>query len=311
MEKGERIKLVSIAGPTASGKTALAVKLAKRFNGEIISADSMQIYKGMDIATAKPSEEEKMGVPHHLMDFLDPGEAFSVADFVKLAHEAANDIASRGKLPVLCGGTGLYIRSFLENISFSEQPPDPELRKELEERFEKEGGEAMISYLRTFDPETADKLMPSNRKRILRAIELYTVSGVTMSEQMRASRSQPPKYDVTAILLTFRDREKLYERIDKRVDKMMEMGLLDETKRFYSGCFGKTAAAAIGYKELKPYLDGECTLDEAVKSLKTATRHYAKRQLTWFRRDEYMHPVEVDVSDDVFEEAVSIIQKMH
>ena len=132
MEKGERIKLVSIAGPTASGKTALAVKLAKRFNGEIISADSMQIYKGMDIATAKPSEEEKMGVPHHLMDFLDPGEAFSVADFVKLAHEAANDIASRGKLPVLCGGTGLYIRSFLENISFSEQPPDPDLRRELE-----------------------------------------------------------------------------------------------------------------------------------------------------------------------------------
>ena len=308
MNKNEKIRLIAVAGPTASGKTDLAIKLAKKYDGEIISADSMQIYKGMDIATAKPSEEEKQGIPHHLMDFVDSGDVFSVAEFVRMAHDVAKNIHLRGKLPILCGGTGLYIRSFLENVNFSEQSPDPKLRDELEDRYQKEGGEALIDYIRTFDPEISEKLLPSNRKRIIRAIELYRISGITMSEQIKLSHSQPSLYDFTAILLTFRDRSKLYERIEKRVDKMLDMGLIDEAKQFYSMERSATATAAIGYKELKPYLDGQCTLDEAVQRLKIETRHYAKRQLTWFRKDEYMHRIEVDECKDIFEKTVQIIE---
>lgn len=304
----EKKRLIAVLGPTASGKTHLAVKIAEKYNGEIVSADSMQIYKGMDIATAKPTEDEKEGIPHHLMDFLDPGQSFSVSDYVKLASNVTENIISRGKLPVLCGGSGLYVRSFLDNISFSEEKNNEQLRNELNERYKTEGGETLLKELSEFDPETAQKLLPSNGKRIIRAIEIYKTTGITMSEQIKLSKSEPSPYDITAIGLTFSDRQKLYKRINKRVDKMLENGLLNEASEFYSESKGITASAAIGYKELKPYLDGKISLEAAVEKLKMETRRYAKRQLTWFRKDEYIRWIEIDKCKDVFKEAEKIIE---
>lgn len=302
----EKIKLLAVVGPTASGKTELAVRLAQHYNGEIISADSMQIYKGMDIATAKPTEEEKHGIVHHLMDFLDPDTEFSVSDYTELAHKAASDISSRGKLPILCGGTGLYVRSFLENIKFSEEETNIKLRNELNHRYNEEGGEKLLEYLSGFDPETASSLVPQNGKRIIRAVEIYMTTGITMSEHIRRSRLIPSPYDYTVIGLTYSDRQILYDRINKRVDMMIKNGLIKETKEFYGINAGNTASAAIGYKELKPYLDGKITLPEAVENLKKATRHYAKRQLTWFRRDKYINWIYADKCKDVFYEAKRI-----
>lgn len=304
-----KIKIIAVVGPTASGKTELSVRLAKKLGGEIISADSMQIYKGMDIATAKPTEEEMCGIPHHLMGFLDPGESFSVSEYCLAAHKAARDISDRGRLPVLCGGTGLYVRSFLENITFAEDKADPAIRSELENRYEQEGGQALIDELSAFDPETASALHPSNRKRIIRAIEIYRTSGITMSQSVARSHDVPSPYDVTAIGITYADRSVLYDRINRRVDIMVQKGLIEEAKAFYSMDFGNTAAAAIGYKELKPYLDGKCTLETALEKLKMETRHYAKRQLTWFRRDEYINWIEADRCDSVFDAAMKIIEK--
>ncbi len=303
----EKQRLIAVLGPTASGKTDLAVKIAKKYNGEIVSADSMQIYKGMDIATAKPTEKEKEGIPHHLMDFLDPGQSFSVSDYVKLAAEVTDDIISRGKLPVLCGGSGLYVRSFLDNITFSEEEHNEQLRNELNERYITEGGETLLKELAQFDPESAQRLNPSNGKRIIRAIEIYKTTGITMTEQLRLSKAKPSPYDVTAIGLTFSDRQKLYERINRRVDLMLEKGLLKEAEQFYSEAKGITASAAIGYKEVKPYLEGRISLEAAVEKLKMETRRYAKRQLTWFRKDEYIRWIEADRCNDVFEEAEKII----
>lgn len=304
----DKIRLIAVVGPTASGKTELAVRLAEYYGGEVISADSMQIYTGMTIATAKPTEEEMREIPHHLMDFLDPKEKFSVSEYVELAHKAAKDISERGKLPILCGGTGLYVRSFLENVKFSDEVIDEGLREELNRQYRNDGAEAMIEYIRTFDPETAEKLHPSNVKRIIRAIEIYRTTGVTMSESIRNSRNVPSPYDFTAIGITYADRQKLYDRINKRVDIMLKNGLVDEAKAFYAADIGNTAAAAIGYKELKPYLDGEVSLEQAAEHLKQETRHYAKRQLTWFRRDEYINWIEADKCDDVFEEAIRIAE---
>lgn len=304
-------KILAVVGPTASGKTSLSIELAKAHNGEIISADSMQIYKGMSIATAKPDIEEMQGIRHHLIDFLDPDETFSVSEYVKLANEAAEDIISRGKIPILCGGTGLYVRSFLENIQFSEEKNDPQLREHLTERYKNEGGEKLLEELKEFDPETAAVLLPSNSKRIIRAMEIFILTGITMSESVKKSKSIPSPYEKTVIGITFADREKLYQRINKRVDIMLENGLLEETEKFYQREKGLTASAAIGYKELKPYLDGKLTLDEAVENLKRETRRYAKRQLTWFRRDEYIHWIEADKVDNVFEEAERIIRRYY
>lgn len=306
----KKLRLIAVVGPTASGKTALAVRLAKHYGGEVISADSMQIYKSMDIATAKPTAEEMDGVRHHLIGFLDPGESFSVSDFVGLAHSAAADIAARGRFPVLCGGTGLYVRSLLENISFTEEKSDPVLREMLEERYHTEGGQSLIDEIAVYDPQTASLLHPSNRKRIIRAIEIYRTTGKTMSEQISASRDVPSPYDTIEIGLTFSDRNILYDRINRRVDIMLGQGLVEEARRFFAMETGKTAAAAIGYKELRPYLDGELSLEEAVEHLKQETRHYAKRQLTWFRRDRDVHWIEADKSRDVFEDAVRIIDSI-
>lgn len=302
-------RIIAVVGPTASGKTALAVELALKYNGEVISADSMQIYKGMSIATAKPDEAEMKGVRHHLMDFLDPKESFSVSDYVKLANETAKDIIKRGKLPVLCGGTGLYIRSFIENIQFTEEKSDLDLRRELNIRYINEGGERLIEELREFDPETAERLHPSQSKRIIRAIEVYRLTGITMAEAVKSSKAVPSPFDFTVLGLTFFDRQKLYDRIDRRVDKMIESGLVDEARRFYGSDIGSTARAAIGYKELKAYIEGEESLEEAVDRLKLETRHYAKRQLTWFRRDKYINWIEADKTKNIVDEAVRIINE--
>lgn len=303
-----KTRLIAIVGATASGKTSLSIELAKKYNGEIVSADSMQIYKEMDIATAKPTKEEMQGIPHHLIDFLSPTESFSVSEYVTLAKGAIDDITQRGKLPILCGGTGLYVRSLVENVKFSEEKTDEKLREELNERYKKEGGEILLKELAEFDEETAKTLHPNNGKRIIRAIEIYRTTGITMSQHIKNSKNEPSPYDLTAIGITYADRQKLYDRINLRVDIMMKNGLLKETEDFYSRYNSNTASAAIGYKELKPYLDGEVTLDTAVEKLKQETRHYAKRQLTWFRRDEYINWIEADKCTDILAKACEIIE---
>lgn len=299
--------MIAVVGATASGKTSLAIKIAQEYNGEIISADSMQIYKGMDIATAKATEEEKCGIPHYLMDFLSPTELFSVSEYVEMAKNTMNDILSRGKVPIVCGGTGLYIRSLVENIRFSPEQADENLRNHLNERYEKEGGEVLLQELAEFDPEIAKTLHPSNNKRIIRAIEIYQTTGITMSEHIRNSKNIPSPYEWTLIGITFADRQKLYDRINLRVDIMLEQGLLDETREFYRENKGKTATGAIGYKELKPYLDGEMSLEQAVENLKQVTRNYAKRQLTWFKKDTDINWIYADKCRDIFEEADKIL----
>lgn len=282
----DRIKLLAVVGPTASGKTSLAVELAKELGGEVVSCDSMQIYRGMTVATAAPTEEEQQGVPHHLIGIIDPDESFSVVEYIRRAKETIADIAARGKLPVLCGGTGMYYSSLTDGIEFSDAAELPDLREELRQRAEKEGGQVLLDELAQFDPETAARLAPADHKRIIRAIEVYRATGVTMAQHIADSRSRPPEYDTTAIYLCYQDRQRLYDRIDRRVDIMLESGLEDEARRFYARYGGGTAVQAIGYKELKPYFDGECSLDEAADNLKRATRRYAKRQISWFGRDE-------------------------
>ena len=275
------IKLIAVTGPTASGKTALAVSLAKRFDGEVVGADSMQIYREMSVATAKPTEEEMQGIRHFMIDFLE----FSAADYVKLAKSAINDISSRGKLPIICGGTGLYIDSLLNNISFSEAEVDSDLRRELQSLADEKGGAYLLEMLKSFDPETAKRLHEKNLKRIIRAIEIYKTSGITVSEQNRLSKIAGSEYKYLKFFINFSDREKLYQRIDKRVDIMLENGLLDEAERILCNKDLKTSRQAIGYKELEPYFKGEKPLLECVENLKRSTRRYAKRQITWFKRD--------------------------
>ncbi len=305
-----RIPLAVIAGPTASGKTALAVELCLRLGGEVVCADSMQIYKKMSIATAKPTPEEMKGVKHHLVDFLEPSESFSVADYVLLAHKAAADIYSRGKLPVVCGGTGLYISSLTDNLQFEKTCSETSSRASLKALADERGGGYLLEILRGFDPETAERLHENNVSRIIRAIEVYETTGKTMSEQIKNSRSEPSPYNVCFICLDYRDREILYSRISERVDKMLENGLLEEAREFFNDSTLKTSRQAIGYKELAPYFEGTKTLDECIESLKQATRRYAKRQLTWFRRCEnvnYIYPDECGSFENTVNEAAEII----
>ncbi len=285
----EKIKVLAVVGPTASGKTSLAAGLAKKYGGEVISCDSMQVYKHMNIAAAVPTEEEMQGVPHHLIDFLEPCKKFSVADYVELAHRTAAEIAAKNKLPVICGGTGLYFNSFIDNIKFSEAKADYEYRAELKKRAETEGSQVLLDELSAFDKETADSLSPNNLGRIIRAMEHYHITGRTISEQREQSRKAPSPYDAVIIGINYYNRENLYSRIDSRVDIMVHNGLIAEAREFYEKYAGDTSSAAIGYKELKPYLDGKCSLDEALENLKMSTRRFAKRQLTWFRRDERIH----------------------
>ncbi|MBQ1398045.1 MAG: tRNA (adenosine(37)-N6)-dimethylallyltransferase MiaA [Clostridia bacterium] len=280
------VKVAAVVGATASGKTSLAVELAKRLNGEVISADSMQIYQGLSIATAKPTQEEMRGIPHHLIDFVPLEEEFSVARFCELGHRAIEDISGRNKLPIVCGGTGLYVDSLLNNIIFADVPSDEALREKLNAAFDRCGGDALLNRLRNIDPETAEKLSPADKKRIVRGLEVYELTGTTLSEFSRRSRAFPDRYNSVMIGIGYRDRQKLYDRINRRVDMMLQEGLLKEVKSFYSENAGKTVVQAIGCKELLPYLRGEQTFGEAVENLKRETRRFAKRQLTWFRRND-------------------------
>ena len=281
-----KIPLIAIVGPTASGKTSLAVEICKRFGAEAVSCDSMQIYRGMDIATAKPTAEEMQGIPHHLIGFLDPDESFSVARYCNLANEVISDINSRGKISVLVGGTGLYYSSLTDNIEFLPDETDFEYRDFLKKRAESEGAQVLLDELCLVDPEAAKNLHVNNVGRIIRALEIHHTTGKTKTLQNEQSRQNPSPFNTVAICLDARDRQYLYDRINKRVDLMLEAGLLEETKAFFSSPLGRTARQAIGYKELYPYFKGEKTLEECIESLKMQTRRYAKRQLTWFRRDE-------------------------
>ncbi len=279
-------KIIVICGPTASGKTALAVELAKAYGGEVISADSMQIYTDMDIASAKPTPEEQCGIPHHLVGFLDPSESFSVADYVKLCGECARDIFSRGKTPIICGGTGLYISSFVDNLTFDDSERDLAYREEMRRFAEENGNAALLEKLREIDPETAAALHENNVGRIIRALEVFRTTGHTISRAKEMSRRMPSPYEFVTITLDFENRETLGERINRRVDDMVRRGLVEEARKCFGDHDRPTAAQAIGCKELYPYFRGERSLEDCIEELKLRTRQYAKRQLTWFRRDK-------------------------
>ncbi len=294
MAEFSKIPVIGIVGPTASGKTALSVKLAQALDGEIVSCDSMQIYRQMSVGTAKPSLEEREGVVHHLMDFLDVSEPFSVADYCKRADEVIRDIHVRGKRVLVVGGTGLYFSSLIDHITFEDQKSDSALRERLQRDADEYGGEYLLRQLEAFDPETAKSLHPNNVGRIIRAIEVYRTTGQTMSQKQRLSRACESPYLPCLIGLTFRDRAKLYDRIDRRVDLMMEQGLLEENRRLLTLPLSDTASQAIGFKEFLPYLYGQAPLEECVENLKRQSRRYAKRQLTWFRRDARIFWIHAD-----------------
>lgn len=307
----KKIPVIAVVGPTASGKTALAVKIAQSFNGQVVSADSMQIYKGMDIATAKPTKEEMGGIKHFLIDFLPTDMRFSVADYVSAAQKCITQINSDGFLPIIAGGTGLYVDSLLQNITFCGQKTDDSVRKRIIEEYETVGGEKMLLRLQGIDPETANRLHPSDKSRIVRALSLFESTGITMTEQYKNSRLSQSPYDVCYIGINYRDREKLYSRINTRVEIMLENSLLEEAKSYFDLGRDTTASQAIGHKELAPYFKGELALSECVENLKRETRRYAKRQLTWFRRNEsinWIYPDDYESCDEMFND-VALIAK--
>ncbi len=309
MTTEQKPRVAAVVGPTASGKTALAIALAKEFDGEVISCDSMQIYCGMDIGTAKPTACEMDGIPHHMIDIIDPSESFSAADYAPMAKAAADDIISRGKLPIFCGGTGLYLDAVLTANDYADVDTNQELRAQLMCEAEQNGADAMWERLNAVDPESAEATHKNNVKRVVRALEIYLSSGVTKTEWDRRSRLRPAPFDATVIALE-REREELYSRIDRRVDIMMEMGLEAEVRGLVdSGALPRssTAAQAIGYKELIEYFDGKSSLDDAIALIKQSSRRYAKRQLTWFRRNPDVNWIN---SAGNFEVIVNIAKKL-
>ena len=300
MDNRTDVKMLCVVGPTASGKSALAVQLAKALDGEVISCDSMQLYRGMDIGTAKSTQEEMDGIPLHLTDVFDIHEPFCVTDYTALAEEAVRDVASRGHVPIFCGGTGLYIDTFVKGLAIAEYDNVPGVREELEAYAKKNGAAALHDRLRDVDPASADAIEPNNVRRVVRALEVYRSTGVPASELNRRSVENARPKRALYIGLAYHDRAALYERIDRRVDVMMSAGLLDETKRLVDCGLRetKTAGQAIGYKEFYPYLDGEASLDECVAVLKAHSRQYAKRQMTWFTRNPAVHFLYRDELDD-------------
>ena len=286
-------KIVVVAGPTASGKTALGIALAKDFNGEIVSADSMQVYRGMDIGTAKASLAEREGIPHHMLDVAEPWEDYSVARYVEQAEACCRDILARGKLPILVGGTGLYIDSLISGRDFAAVDSDQGLREALSAEYDALGGEAMHRRLQEIDPERAAILHPGDKRRIVRALEVYRLTGMTITEHDRQTRALPRRFDAAAIHLNFKNRSALYARIDRRVDRMVEQGLFREVEGLLAAGLSpeSTAMQAIGYKEAVRALQGELSREEAVDLIKQSSRRYAKRQLTWFNRDKEALPI--------------------
>ena len=302
-------RVIAVGGPTASGKTALSVGLAKAFGGEIINADSMQIYKNLDVGTAKPSIEERQGVPHYLLDFLPPETPYSVADYTAAADPLIQEITARGKLPLVVGGTGLYITSLLNGMAFAPEKTDPAIRARLQERAEAEGGAALYAELQSLDPDYAAQVHPNNLPRVIRALELYTATGRRMSEERVNARPAEPPYRSLCLCLTCRDRAVLYDRIERRVNLMVENGVLAEAKQVYDHRDTyRTAAQAIGYKEFFPYFEGTGSLDECTARLKQATRNYAKRQLTWFRRQNDAVWLYID-EENVLDRACELVRE--
>lgn len=294
--------LIVIAGPTASGKTSLSIELAKKIDGEIVNADSMQIYRYMDIGTAKPTVEERCGIVHHLIDIVMPYESFSVAKYCELANKAICGIKKRGKFPIVVGGTGLYIDSLVNNIQFFDIVPDEDFRKKAKEEADTFGNAFLYEKLVKIDPESAKKIEINDQKRIIRALEVYHTTGKTITEQNALSRSVKSPYN-TAMFAIDMDRDVLYDRINRRVDLMIKSGLSDEVRHILS--LGvkptDTSMQAIGYKEMVRHIKGEVSLDEAAENIKKSSRHYAKRQLTWFRRNENIHWIDKN-ADEIINE---------
>lgn len=307
-------KIIAVAGPTASGKSALALELCKRLDGELISLDSMQIYRGLDIGTAKPTKAEQAEVSHHMIDICEPTENFSAAEFAERAHKVIADVQSRGKKAVLCGGTGLYLDTVLGRLDFGEIESDEKLRGELIAFAEKNGAKALHERLRGIDPQAAEKIHPNNVRRVARAIEIYELTGKTKTEHDREAISDSP-YESLIIGLDYDDREVLYSRINRRVDAMIEAGLEREVRSLLSrGLLSaeSTAGQAIGYKEMLGYIAGDCSLGDAVEKIKLGTRRYAKRQLTWLRRNpsiNWLYPDRLCDFQSLVGEAEKIIGK--
>ena len=292
-------RIICVVGPTASGKTKLAVHLAKAYDGEVVSCDSMQLYKHMDIGTAKPTPEEMEGVRHHLIDIIEPGEDFSVGKYVQLADACVQDILSRGRTVIIAGGTGLYVDSLISGRTFAPVPQTGK-REALEARMREAGGEAMLAALRAVDPEAAQRLHPADEKRIIRALEVYEETGKTITQHNLETQAIPPRYRPVWLGLDYADRAVLYRRIDLRVDLMLQAGLLDEIRTLLALGVSPAATAmqAIGYKEFFGALDGSCTLEEAAELCKQRSRNYAKRQLTWFRRNPEIHWLRLTGQED-------------
>ena len=296
----KRGTLICIAGPTASGKTALAIRLAHELGTEIISADSMQLYRYMDIGTAKPSMEEQEGIPHHMLDIIDPCEDYSAARYAEEAGRKAEDMLARGLIPIVAGGTGLYLDALTGSRSFEDEPDDPSVRARLTSEADELGNAAMHSRLAEIDPESAARIHENDIKRTVRALEIYYLTGETATERNRRAAARPPRFNTIKICLDWQDREALYSRINRRTKLMMDCGLEDEARRIRAMHPGHTASQAIGYKELFRYFDGLCSLDEAVEDIARESRRYAKRQLTWFRRDSAMLRVEASDPESCF-----------
>ena len=309
------IRILGIVGPTGGGKSALALALAERLGGEIISCDSMQVYRRMDIGTAKPTPQEQKRVKHHLIDVADPCESFSCADYVPLAEAAIASCAEAGKLPIVCGGTGLYLDALLRKNDFAPNTVDEEIRAQLWAIYERDGADALYRELERIDPESAAATHPNNVKRVIRALEIYRTCGLTKTDLDCRSREGGMRYDACVLGLRYEDRSLLYRRIDDRVDAMMAEGLESETRTLMAeGVFEKnlTAAQAIGYKELLPYCRGEGSRSEALERLKMATRRYAKRQMTWFSAKEYVRWMDLtqNPNEKTFEEIVNNAQRL-
>lgn len=306
--------MVILTGPTAVGKTALSIELAKRINGAVISADSMQVYKHMDIGSAKILPEEMQGIPHYMIDELEPEEEFHVVRFVEMAKKYLAEIYAAGKIPIIAGGTGFYIQALLYDIDFTDQESDEAYRSRLETLAKEQGREKLHEMLREVDPASAEAIHANNMKRVIRALEFYHLTGKRISEHNEQERKKSSPYNFAYFVLTD-DRTKLYERIDKRVDHMIEQGLVDEVQKLKEmGCHrDMVAMQGLGYKEILAYLDGELTLEEAVYIIKRETRHFAKRQLTWFKREREVFWVEKDAynyqEDKMLEEIITVLQQ--
>lgn len=294
MMKDKKVDILAIVGPTATGKTRLGIEIAKKFGGEIINADSMQVYKDLNIGTSKPALEELKGVPYHLINIVEKNQEFNLFDYVKLAKKTINDIRERKKLPILVGGTGLYIDSVVSGVKLGVIPEDQKLKRELSQKYDIYGPEYLMAELERIDIESANKINKNNKKRLIRALEINYLTGKTLNEIYKETRSDVSEYNTFFLGLNYKDRALLYKNINDRVDKMISLGLLDEAKLVFNEGFSKTSIQAIGYKEFENYFNGNNSFDEVVEKIKQNTRHYSKRQMTWFKKNKKILWLNID-----------------